>query len=242
MAKKFFFILLIFFHSLTCFLAQNSAAFSSSDQTTPLWWEIKILLVSDGDYKVTEGKSSYFGRYSFTIIWTGCMEKNDDDFILYYENSELLRFAAEERAMSPGAVRVLSAEEFVDKPSFDLNYILRKGESLYFDFIVNGFLTPQNNSQHKFYLNLPSSEEAAVHSPEINYDFFVSRGSNHIFLVEKDIYSDSVEKKSSWEWKYQKWHIIQNNPVFFSNSHQVKVEVLVKPHFSKGARAAQARG
>jgi hypothetical protein len=42
-----------------------------------------------------------------------------------------------------------------------------------------------------------------------------------------------VEKKSSWEWKYQKWHNIQAHPVFFSNSHEVKVEVSVKPHFSK---------
>ena len=242
MAKKLFFILLISLLSLPFLLARNSFSLSSSDQTIPLWWEIKILLVSDGDYKITEGRSSYFGRYSFTIIWTGCMEKNEDDFILYYENSELVRFAAEERAMFPGSVRILSTEEFLDKPSFNLNYILRKGESLYFDFVVNGFLTPQNNSQHKFYLNLPSSEENSLHSPEINYDSFVTKGSNHIFLVEKDIYSDSVEKKSSWEWKYQKWHKIQDYPVFFSNSHEVKVEVLVRPHFSKGARNGQARG
>ena len=242
MAKKLFFILLISLLSLPFLLARNSFSLSSSDQTIPLWWEIKILLVSDGDYKITEGRSSYFGRYSFTIIWTGCMEKNEDDFILYYENSELIRFAAEERVMFPGSVRILSTEEFLDKPSFNLNYILRKGESLYFDFVVNGFLTPQNNSQHKFYLNLPSSEENSLHSPEINYDSFVTKGSNHVFLVEKDIYSDSVEKKSSWEWKYQKWHNIQDNPVFFSNSHEVKIEVSVRPHFSKGARNAQARG
>jgi hypothetical protein len=242
MAKKPFFIFMIFFVFLPFATARNSFFFASSNQAIPLWWEIKILLISDGDYKVNEGKASYFGRYSFTIIWTGSMEKSEDDFILYYENSELARFVAEESAMFPDSVRILPADEFLDKPSFNLNYILRKGESLYFDFVVNGFLIPQNNSQNKFYLNLPSSEENSFHSPEINYDSFVTKGSNHIFVVEKDIYSDSVQKKSSWVWNYQKWHIIQNKPVFFSNSHEVKVEISVKPHFSKEARSGQARG
>ena len=240
MAKKLFSILLICSACLICLRARNSFSLSSSEhQLIPLWWEIKILLVSDGDYKVSEGRSSYYGNYSFTILWTGCMEKNDDDFILYYENSELVNFAAEEQALFHDSIRLLSTKEFIDKPSFKLNYILRKEDNLYFNFIVNGFLTPQNNSQNKFYLNLPSSEENAIYSPEINYDSFITKGSNHVYLLEKDIYSDSVEKKSSWEWKYQKWQMIQNNPVYFSNSHQVNIEILISPHFSKGAPGSQ---
>jgi len=235
MAKKFLFILLISSFVGAClWLLASSPLPSSSDQDIPSWWEIRILLISDGNYKVNEGKSAYFGRYSFTILWTGCIEKDEDDFILYYENSELVNFDAEEKGMFPGSIRVITAEDFLDKPTFNLNYILRKGENLYFDFIVNGFLTPQNNSQNKFYLNLPSSEENPLHSSEIDYGSFVTKGSNHIFVVEKDIYIDSVEKKSSWEWKYQKWHMIQNNPVYFSNNHEVKIEITMKPHFPKG--------
>ncbi len=201
-------------------------------QVIPLWWEIKILLVSDGSYTIKEQPSAYSGRYCFTILWTGCMEINDDDFLLYYENSELLSFEAEEKGTYPDSTRVVSTEDFKDKPSFHLNYILRKDEGLYFDFIVHGFRAPLNESKYKFYLNLPESEENPLEPSEIDYDSFISRGSNLIFLEEKKIHTETVEKKSSWEWNYQKWRLIEKVPVFFSNRHEVTIDISIKPHFS----------
>ncbi len=198
----------------------------------PLWWEIKILLVSDGSYTIKEQSSAYSGRYCFTILWTGCMERNDDDFLLYYENSELVSFEAEEKGSYPDSTRILGTEDFKDKPSFHLNYILRKDEGLYFDFIVHGFQAPLNESKYKFYLNLPESEENPLELSEIDYGSFVSKGSNLIFLEEKKIHSETVEKKSSWEWNYQKWRLVEKVPVFFSNSHQVTIDISIKPHFS----------
>ncbi len=234
MLKKFLLLSLTVFLAFPCFFYLGfSALLSGSNQPVPLWWEIKIILVSDGNYKVNEGNASYFGRYAFTILWTGCMEKNDDDFILYYENSELISFKAEEKGIYPDSVRTLSTDNLLDKPSFNLNYILKKGGSLYFDFVVKGFLVPQNNSGHKFYLQLPSCEENSLHSSEIIYTPFVSKGSNQIFIPEKNIYTDAVEKRAYWQWKYQKWHPIQNNLVYFSNIHDARIEIVVKPHFSK---------
>lgn len=225
MAKKTFVLILL------CLLAP-AWTLPPKTQVTPLWWEIKILLVSDGRYKINEPSSAFSGRYGFTILWTGCMEINDDDFLLYYENSELLSFEAEEKGGYPNSTRILSTDDFKDRPSFHLNYILRKDEGLYFDFIVYGFQAPLNESKYKFYLNLPESEENPPELSEIDYDSFVSKGSNLIFLEEKKIHSETVEKKSSWEWNYQKWRLVEKMPVFFSNSHEVTIDISVKPHFS----------
>jgi len=232
MAKKLFILFLISLLTAPGFLPPAYSLFPPfSDQALPLWWEIKILLISDGNYKVDEGKSSYSAHYSFTLLWTGCMERDNGDYLLYYENSELLSFEAREKGIFPESVQIISAEDYRDKPFFKLNYILRKSEKLHFDFIVKSFLIPQNRSVNKFYLSLPASEENSYHSSEIDYDSFISKGSNFIFLNEKEIYLATVKKKFAWEWKFQKWHITQSKPVFFSNSHDVEVEIFIDPHF-----------
>lgn len=231
-AKKLFILFLIFLLTAPGFLPPAYSLLSPfCDQALPLWWEIKILLISEGNYKVDEEKSSYSARYSFMLLWTGCMERDNGDYVLYYENSELLSFEAREKCVFPESVQIISAEDFRDKPSIKLNYILRKGENLHFDFIVKSFLIPQSKSVNKFYLNLPASEENSYHSSEIDYDSFVSKGSNLIFLDEKEIYLAAVEKKFAWEWKYQKWHITQNKPVSFFNTHDVEVKISLDPHF-----------
>jgi hypothetical protein len=233
----FFFLFIITTHlfSLPSLCLHLSAFFPVhpylKNQPVPRWWEIRILLIADGNYKVNDANSSYLGRYSFTLLWTGSMEINDDDFILYYENSELISFDAEEKRILPESTLTISTKDFRDKPFLDSIYILRKGEDLQFYFFVKGFLIPQNKSDRKFYLNLPSSEEKPKIPSEIIYNSFITKGSNLIFLEEKQIYIDSVEKKLSWEWNYQKWQTIQNTPVFFSNGHNVKFQFSIKPHF-----------
>jgi len=240
MSKKLLILFLICLLTSPSFLPPAQCLHSPfSDQPLPLWWEIRILLTSDGNYKVDEEKSSYSAHYSFTLLWTGCMERDNGDYLLYYENSELISFEAGEEGIFPESIQIIPAEDFQDKPSFKLNYILKKGENLHFDFFVKSFLIPQNESEHKFYLNLPASEENSSHSSEINYDLFVSKGSNHIFLDEKEIYLATVERKFTWEWKYQKCYTIQSKSIFFSNSHDVKVKISIKPHYKRANQKAK---
>lgn len=232
MAKRLLILLLISLFTVSHLLPHAyGLLFLPSDQALPLWWEIKILLISNGNYKVDERNSSYSAHYSFTLLWTGCMEKDNGDYLLYYENSELISFKAEEKGIFPESTKIIYTEDFHDKPFFKLNYILRKGENLHFDFFVKSFLIPQNESEHKFQLSLPASRENSRHSSEIDYNLFVSKGSNLIFLEEKEIYLDTVEKKFAWKWKYEKPHIPQSVPDFFSNSHDVKVKISINPHF-----------
>jgi len=66
---------------------------------------------------------------------------------------------------------------------------------------------------------------------KIDYNLFISKGSNLIFLEEKEIYLDTVKKKFAWKWKYQKPHIPRSMLAFFSYSHDAKVEISIHPHF-----------
>ncbi len=159
------------------------------------------------------------------------MEKDNGDYILYYENSELISFEAEEKGKFPESTKIIYTDDFRDKPSFKLNYILRKGENLHFDFFVKSFPIPQNESIRKFQLSLPASKENSRHSSDIDYNLFVSKGSNLIFLEEREIYLDTVEKKFAWKWEYHKPHIQRSIPAFFSSSHDVKVQISIDPHF-----------
>ena len=232
MAKKLLITLLISSFTLPHLLpSTHSFIFPLSDQALPLWWEIKILLISSGNYRIDERNSSYSAHYSFTLLWTGCMEKDNGDYLLYYENSELISFKAEEKGIFPESTKIICTDDFHDKPSFKLNYILRKDENLHFDFFVKSFLIPKNESKRKYQLCLPASKENSLRSSEIDYNLYVAKGSNLIFLEEKGIYLDTIEKKFAWKWKYQKPHIPRSMPAFFSNSHDVKVEISINPHF-----------
>jgi len=197
----------------------------------PLFWEIKIHIASSGDYKFKGGKKANEGRYSFELLWTGCMEQDQDDYIIYHENSELLDWKVKEKVKSSEVSLELTEEDFSEKPSMDFNYILRKGEDLHFDFRVESFCVPQDNSEHSFYLNLPASKENTKPPVTFDYNTYLTKGSNSIQLEEKDIYSDSFKKSYSWDWRHQKYLVEDEKPISFFNSHKVKVTLTIIPHY-----------
>jgi hypothetical protein len=214
-------------------LASTECINVSSDKDGPAWWEVKLVLDSKGDYSVKEGSHFYPGSYSFSIVWTGFMEKDNGDFILYHKDFKLLHWEAQETSSNPDNMNTLFTGDFSDEPLLNMNYILKREGNLYFDFSVKGFFIPQNESEYEFYLNLPVSEENSERFSEIDYDTYVFNGSNRIFLGEQAIYTQSVKKDFSWKWKYQGWQIGAERLVFFSHMHEVKVEIFVIPHFKK---------
>ncbi|UCC40448.1 MAG: hypothetical protein JSV96_03080 [Candidatus Aminicenantes bacterium] len=227
-------ILCLFFLLTSTLLCSSTDRITpSSNKKTPLWWEVKVVLDSKGNYSVKEGLHSYPGNYSFIIVWTGFMEKDNGDFILYHEDFKLLHWEAQEISSNPEILSTLSTGNFSDKPFLNMNYILKKEENLYFDFSVNGFCIPQNESEYKFYLYLPVSEENSERFSEIDYDAFVFKGSNRIFLEEKKIYTKSAKKDFCWNWRYQGWQIGAEKSVFLSHIHEVKVEIFIIPRFKK---------
>lgn len=206
-----------------------SHSLSSHSQLNPAWWEIRLHLVSTGNYTCKEGKKAYTGDYSFTLLWTGCMEQDMDDYLIYHENCDLLEWKAQEK--SSDLLHILPGSDFSGKPSFDFHYIFRRGKDLHFDFKVDSFYVPQNDSDHKFYLTLPVTQENTREPSPFNYNAFVKQGSNSICIEEDKIYLNTIEKSYTWKWKHQKRLGEQKRLVSFTNSHKAKVKVSIMPHY-----------
>jgi len=137
MVRKSILMLLLF-----CFIG---IGFIGSSRTLHLkegWWEIIIQLTSKGIYSLKGAKTSYLGKYGYTIQWSGCMEQDGRDFILYHENSELLRWEPEEKKRQSGIPEIKIAKDFSEKPSFAFNYILTRKDHIHFDFLIRGFHVP----------------------------------------------------------------------------------------------------
>lgn len=208
--------------------SRKSFALISSGES-PLWWDISILLKTEGEYRIEDAAANYSGTYSFAFLWEGTMERDNGDYLLYSQNTKLLDWKAEESVSSLRFKYSLTADDFSEKPSFDLKYILRKETGLHIDFIVEGFAVPQNESSESFLLHLPSSEENNQQHSEITYNSFVTEGSNRIRVEESEIYRRKISRHFSWRWKNQKWFLRQQKTLFVSHGHRVHVEISITP-------------
>jgi hypothetical protein len=203
---------------------------NAQDQQKPRWWEIKMTISTKGEYKQDARDAQCSGTYSFTIAWIGAMEVDQDDYLLYHTSSELQQWEAQERAAYPQEIKALTTQDFPDKPELKVNYILKKGDGLYFDFVVRGFDVPLSPAPEHFYLDLPTSEENTFASSGGSYNPHVRAGSNRIFLDEKQIYRSPLEKSFAWTWKNQAWLQETDKNIFQSNSHSVQVKIIIIPH------------
>lgn len=198
-------------------------------QEPPLWWEIILNLESDGEYRLEEGDSSCRGRFHFHLSWSGWMEKDEEDYLLYRFNCDLSEWRAEETSTSSGGTSVFLTPDFLEKPSLDLKYILRRGGKLHLNFIVNGIAVPQSASGDIWHLLFPSSEENDQHGDQATYNACITKGSNRIALEEKEIYAGPAARKFAWDWKHQRWLLEQQHNVLNSQSHRVEVSLSIIP-------------
>jgi hypothetical protein len=202
-------------------------------QPTPLWWEIVLDLKTNGDYKLAGNDSTYQGTYRFAVCWTGCLEKDDHDYLLYLFDSRLTDWTAQEIASSPEATSILTASDFKEKPSLNLKYILRRDSDLLLDFLVQGMVVPQKDAEEGFNLLLPSSQENDQHDFQVNYNTYVVKGSNSVSLKESEIYAGPVTKNYAWTWKHQQWQLRQQQTVFTAQSHRAEVSLSIIPHYTR---------
>ena len=233
MIKKLSIFSLLFFF-LIQYLFIPSEYFSLSqnkEQKTPIWWEIVLHLTIDGEYKLEQKETSYQGNYSFTILWKGCMEADDLDYIIYHEDCRLQKWKAREKKVSFGSSQTKTSEDFREKPVFHFNYIIREKENLRFDFFMDEFSIPQNESTYQLSIFLPNSSDVSEPKSGISYESFITKGSNLILLKEEDIYLSNVSKEFAWNWIQQKWFPKSLIPTRFTNQHKVKVKVTTIPHY-----------
>lgn len=197
------------------------------------WWEIIITLRSKGEYTVKETKTSYSGEYAYTIQWSGCMEQDGEDFILYHEDWELLRWEPREEKRTTGLSKTFTTKNFTEKPRFSFNYILIREENLHFDFLVHGFRVPQLKPKHQVYLHLPASKENSYHPTDIDYGLHVYKGSNQVYFNRNDLLADSLSKNFSWSWKRYSSSGDATAFTYLSHSYDVEVEISILRHLKK---------
>jgi len=203
---------------------------SKNKEERECWWEIKILLESKGKYKYEETQTSFAGKYAYTILWTGCIERDQNDFILYHENSDLIHWEPLEKILSSDSNKSLETKKFTKEPNFEMHYILRRGKNLHFDFLVRGFDIPQHCSTKKTYLHLPASKGNSDNPTDLDYDQYISKGSNSI-AIGGDILDQGSEKiEFRWSWQREKWFGSHEGARYIIHYHDVDVEVSVIRH------------
>jgi hypothetical protein len=204
------------------------AASTLGPSAWPSWWEVRFHLTAKGDYTVKDSKTTYSGEFLFRAQWEGTMERDGADFLLYYTGTEPQAWEVREKASLPGVIHVLTEKETVEKPRLRLNYILRQGADVLFDFSVGGIKIPLGTSPEKFNLILPRSEQRAGGGD--TYSAFVRKGKNQISIDEQDLGKRPLEKSFSWEWKSQQWISREKGVVLVASSHKAAVTVTLIPH------------
>jgi len=220
MKKSLIAVIALLFSGLSIILSQETHI------ARECWWEILIELTSKGSYTLEETGVSYAGSYDYTIQWSGCMEQDGEDFILYYEDSELVRWTPLEK-MTRNGREIKTKKNFSEKPGFAFNYILKKEENILFDFLVRGFHVPQHSRSRRYYLHLPASKENSYHPTDIAYNLHIYKGSNQVYF-SKDALLDKLTKKDfHWSWKRHSSDKDVDKPSFLTHSYDVDVEITI---------------
>jgi hypothetical protein len=228
MSKKFFFAAFV--------LPLISPWFMGSHTTLSpkeCWWEIFLKLKSNGVYSLAEGTTSYSGKYAYAIEWSGCMEQDGEDFILYYEDSELIRWDAQEEKKQSDSSEIKITKKLAEKPEFAFNYILTKRGNIHFDFLVRGFHVPQQNRKRKYYLHLPASKENSDQPTDIAYDSHINKGSNAVYFNKDDLLDDTIQKNFHWSWKRHSSAGSTKGSLYLTHSHNVEVEISILRRLKK---------
>ncbi len=196
----------------------------------PAWWDVRIRLETRGRYAVTRDTTDFSGEYAYEALWSGSMEGDGPDYILYHASLETLRWEMKERSGRDGAGGFLSEKDFPIHPVFRMNYVLGKAGRLCFFFTVEGFPVPRNDSPEKFALILPCSRKEFPASSAAGYDGAVSEGSNDVSLDERELRNGPVEQVFQWEWKRYTPSSAPSPAGPLYHTHTVMVTLTVSPH------------
>jgi hypothetical protein len=178
-----------------------AALFSAPDDEGPTSWEVGIRIGVRGRYAVTRDGTDYAGNFVYEAAWSGSMESDGPDYLLYHASLETLRWELAESACRDGARAALTEEDFPARPVLRINYVLGEQGRVRFFFVVESFPVPQNDSPEKYPLVLPCSRKEAAWSIVSGYDDGVSEGSNDVSLGVGEIGGKPVERKFRWTWK-----------------------------------------
>lgn len=206
---------------------------SSSPEETPAWWQIILHLEAQGDYQLEAGETASNGHYSFAVRWRGILERDDDDYLLYALDNDLKEWNATETTVARGILTQSTTTDFKERPILIFNYILRKDEQLHLDFMVNGIVVPQTESEDHCLLLFPSSAENNQSGEQTRYNHHITKGSNRIALQEKEIYAGRVDRTFIWDWKNRSSTLKANRTLSTTHAHTAILKLSVVPRYSR---------
>lgn len=197
--------------------------------TPPLTeWDIKITVSVTGEYGI-DGQTRISGHYQLKFDWTGGLDWDGDDFVLLQGRNELVEWMAEESAVGPGGIRIMTTSDFDERPELNVAYVLRHGGGLHVSLIVRGYGIPRSLPNRIFYLYLPASAESQERPAGLNYNLFVKTGSNAVVLDDPAGSREPQEKKFHWTW-VRRAGISEIIPgLFQTNRHEADVTVTLTP-------------
>jgi len=195
----------------------------------PGWWNVRIRLETRGRYALTRDATEFTGEYAYESVWTGSMERDDPDYLLYHASLETVRWEMKERSGRDGSGALLSEKDFPVRPVFRMNYVLFEEGRLHFFFIVEGFHVPRSDSPEKFALILPCSRKESSASATAGYDGAVSEGSNDVSLDAKELRDGPFKRVFRWTWKRYQPSSAPPPAGPLLNTHETKVTLFVTP-------------
>lgn len=194
----------------------------------PPWWEVRIDLAVRGEYTIKDFGATFAGEFACRTRWHGSMEPDGPDFLLYHTTTDVPEWEIVEKAALPNATRIVTQKADAQKPRLRVNFIIRQGGDLRFDFEVDGIRIPLSDSPEKFELILPRSKECFGEGT--GYGDSISKGNNLVSIGAEGLESGHAEKSFSWEWKRQHWIVREKGAAFVAGSHKVTVTVTLIRH------------
>jgi hypothetical protein len=193
------------------------------------WWEARLALSVRGDYMVKGPQASFTGEFAYGARWTGILERDGIDVLLYHTRISDESWEVREKAVRPEGTRLLTEKDGSKKPKLSVNYILRVDRDLLFDVSVEGVKIPLGPWPNRFDLELPCSKEHGG-APSGGYDDFITKGTNRIAIGVDGLEKGSLEKSFSWGWKRERWTAAGSGTVWLAGSHEASVIVTLIRH------------
>lgn len=186
-------------------LAPGPAAPGPRTDGGPAWWSVRLVVSLEGEYRFGDGtpdagRKTVTGTYAYRARWEGRLEPDEDDFLLVHLKTEVLEWRLNERTESGDRMTLVETTD-IPAPDLRLNYVLREGKAVAFDFGLEGAVAvPLLAAGAGTRLSLPRTAAPPESSAGGGYDAGVTKGSNHVVLTAGDLTRRRVERAFSWEW------------------------------------------
>jgi hypothetical protein len=170
----------------------------------PEWWSVRLTVSVEGAYRLGDGpgtgSKAVTGTYAYRARWEGRLEPDQDDFLLVHLKTEVLEWRLSERTESGDRMTLVETTD-VPAPDLRLNYVLRDGKTVEFDFGLEGAVpVPLLNAAAGLRLTLPRTATTPEDFAGGGYDAGLTKGSNRVVLPAGDLGRRRAERAFSWEW------------------------------------------